>query len=176
MNPSKAVFLDRDGVLLRIPPGPSPLASARDLSEFELLPGSSEACAALKRAGFLLIVATNQPEVARGRLRLEAVETIHSELRARLPLDDLFVCYHDDADRCSCRKPEPGMILEASRRWSIALPLSFFVGDRWRDVEAGRRAGCRTVLVKSPANDAENHPPDHFADDLPSAVAWILNP
>src|SRR6516225_8516022 len=142
-----AVFLDRDGVLNRavVRNGmPYPPNSVEDM---EILPGVPEACHALKSAGFLLIVITNQPDVARGTQTRQAVEEINAAIRSRVQVDDFLVCYHTDSDHCSCRKPRPGLIHEAALRWAIDLPRSFVVGDRCRDVEAGEKAGCRTVLV-----------------------------
>jgi D-glycero-D-manno-heptose 1,7-bisphosphate phosphatase len=120
-----------------------------------------------------LIVVTNQPEVARGRLTRRSVEEINDFLRSRIPLDDVRVCYHDDPEGCDCRKPKPGMLLAAVRDLNISLNRSF-VGDRWRDIEAGRRAGCRTVLIDY--GYAEPHPSgmDFTTDGLSSAVDWIL--
>jgi D-glycero-D-manno-heptose 1,7-bisphosphate phosphatase len=142
--------------------------------ELDLLEGVNEACVALRQAGFLLIVVTNQPDVARGTQSREVVEAIHAKLRDVLPLDDVFVCYHDDGDRCACRKPEPGLLLSAARDWSIDLSASFMVGDRWTDVEAGRRSGCRTVFVGNGDADTGAGNPDHRAGSLVEAVDWIL--
>src|SRR2546423_15116493 len=108
---------------------------------------AEEACEALRRAGFMLVLVTNQPDIARGTRERGAVDAINDELRRRLGLDDVRVCPHDDDDECACRKPRPGLILAAAERWGISLDASVMVGDRWRDIEAGRGAGCRTVLV-----------------------------
>src|SRR5262249_37557032 len=117
------------------------------VADLVLAPGVEEACEALRRAGFLLIVVTNQPDVARGKRDRADVDAINEELRRRLGLDDVRVCPHDDADACACRKPLPGLLLEAAADWRVRLDASVMVGDRWRDVEAGRGAGCRTVLL-----------------------------
>jgi D-glycero-D-manno-heptose 1,7-bisphosphate phosphatase len=169
----RAVFLDRDGVLnasRHVDGVPRPPARLEDL---RLLPGVVEACHRLRDARFLLVVATNQPDVARGDQSLECVEQMNAALRAMLPLDDVLVCYHDDSDDCTCRKPRPGLLLEAARRWRIELSRSFMVGDRWRDVAAGRSAGCRTVLVRGSA-EAVAVAPDHATDSLGDAAEWIL--
>ena len=102
-----------------------------------------EALEALREAGFRLIVVTNQPDVARGTQKREVVEAIHSELMEALPLDEIRVCFHDDADQCHCRKPAAGLLFDAS----VDLAMSFMVGDRWKDIEAGKLAGCRTVFI-----------------------------
>ena len=103
--------------------------------------------ATFKAAGFLLVMVTNQPDVARGVTRRQDVETMHATLCAALPLDAVYVCYHDDADACGCRKPLPGMLLQAAAAHGIDRAASFMAGDRWRDVDAGVAAGCRTVWI-----------------------------
>ena len=169
-----AVFLDRDGVLNRVtirdgmPFGPMTLA------EFVLVEGAGSDVRRLKDAGYTVIVATNQPELARGRLRAADLDAMHAKLRAEVPVDAIFVCPHDDADRCACRKPQPGLLLSAARTHGIDLARSYMVGDRWRDVEAGRAAGCRTVLVEMGYRESLRSPPDHVADGLREAVRWIL--
>lgn len=171
-----AVFLDRDGVLNRaVVRGGKPYPPA-GLHELELLPGVPEALRRLKGAGFLLIGVTNQPDVARGQQRREIVEAINGWLSRRLPLDDLLVCYHDDADRCQCRKPSPGLLLEAADRHGIELAASWMVGDRWRDVEAGRRAGCSTVLLEGVHEEPDHGVrPDYRAKSLEQAATRILD-
>lgn len=172
----QAVFLDRDGVLNRavVREGkPYPPAS---LSELHILPGTADALVALQAAGFLLIGITNQPDVARGSQRREVVEAINAVLLAALPLAEILVCYHDDRDRCVCRKPQPGLLFQAAATYGIDLPSSFMIGDRWRDVEAGRRAGCRTVLLDYGYGERRaESPPDCTVSSLPEAAAWILH-
>jgi D-glycero-D-manno-heptose 1,7-bisphosphate phosphatase len=169
-----AVFLDRDGVLNEplVHKGvPHPPASLEDL---EVTPETVEACRALGRAGLLLIMVTNQPDVARGVVSRHEVDRINQELRGRLALDDVCVCPHDDPDECSCRKPQPGLLLDAASRWKVSLAGSVMVGDRWRDVEAGRRAGCATVLVRRSYDEKPATGADHVVDHLHEAVPWIL--
>ena len=170
----RAVFLDRDGVLNRtyvvrgIPHPPS------SLSEFEVLPGVAQACKRLKEAGFLLIVVTNQPDVARGVQQRAVVEAINQALLSELPLDDIRVCYHDDQDHCSCRKPLPGLLIQAAKDWQIDLSASFMVGDRWKDIETGREAGCKTILIECQYRESMRSEPDHRASALAEASDWIL--
>jgi transaldolase len=129
----------------------------------------------LKNSGFLLIVVSNQPEVARGRVPLETVERMHDRLRAALPLDDILVCLHDGEDNCACRKPHPGLLLEAQRRYCLDLSRSFLVGDRWRDVDAGNAAGAKTVLIeRGYLERSPSTPPSARVNSLPEAVNWIL--
>lgn len=171
----KAVFLDRDGVLNRAvvrngkpyPPG--------SLAELRISKEAAPALRKLRENGFLLIGITNQPDVARGAQRREVVESIHAALLAALPLEEILVCYHDDRDRCSCRKPEPGLLHEASRKYGICLAASFMVGDRWKDVEAGRRAGCKTILIDRRYDEEKPAPPpDYKIRSLSGAAAYIL--
>jgi D-glycero-D-manno-heptose 1,7-bisphosphate phosphatase len=168
------VFLDRDGVVNRavvVDGRPLPPRSAEEL---ELLPGVADACTVLRDAGFALVVVTNQPDIARGTTTREAVDEIHAVLRRQVTVDDIVVCPHDDADRCDCRKPKPGMLLDAAHRHDIDLTRSFMVGDRWRDVDAGRAAGSRTVFVDRGYDERRPELPDHIAASLPEAVPWIL--
>ncbi len=143
----RAVFLDRDGVLNRaFVRGGKPYPPA-SLAELEILPGVEQALAALRKEGFLLVVVTNQPDVARGTTAKRVVEAINAALGAHLPIDEFRTCFHDSGDECDCRKPKPGALLAAAAHYDIDLYDSFMVGDRWRDIEAGRRAGCRTIFV-----------------------------
>ena len=143
----RAVFLDRDGVLNRTFLREGQMRPPASLAELEILPGVPEALNALRASGYSLIVVTNQPDVARGISSMALVEGIHERLSRTLPLDAILACFHDDRDECDCRKPRPGLLLRAARELDIELALSAMVGDSWRDVEAGKRAGCRTFLV-----------------------------
>ena len=172
----RAVFLDRDGVLNRTyihEDGKShPPASPEEL---EVLPGVSDACKALRAAGFLLIVVTNQPDVARGTQSRTIVEAINEKLRSHVPVDEILVCYHDSSDNCGCRKPNPGLILEAARTWGIDLQESFIVGDRWSDIEACRRVGCKAIMIDGIPRETKQCRPDFQASSLSEAVGWILH-
>ena len=170
---TRAVFLDRDGVLNVAPVVDGRAGSPRQLSEMQIAPGAAEALQCLRAAGFKLIVVTNQPEVARGKIAIETLDAMHAALRAQLPIDEIRVCLHDNGDRCDCRKPRPGMILDAARESGIELTSSYLIGDRWRDVEAGRRAGCRTVLIDY-GYDEPDVPPDHRARSIREAADWVL--
>src|SRR6266480_5875932 len=170
----RAVFLDRDGVLNRSLSRNGRPCAPVSLDEFELLPGVTEAVARLRQAGFLLIVATNQPDVATGIVSRKVVEQIHRRLRALLLVDDIKVCFHVDQDGCACRKPRPGMLLEAAKEWSIDLGHSFMVGDRWRDVSAGKAAGCKTIFVDHGYAEKQIDSPDFTVISLVEAVKIIL--
>ncbi len=169
-----AVFLDRDGVLNEaiIRDGkPYPPAQANDV---KLLPQVRDACYTLKESGVLLIVITNQPDIARGITTQATVDLIHKRLLSQLPLDDICVCPHDDSDACHCRKPRPGLILDAAKSWGIDLGRSVMVGDRWRDHEAGTNAGCATIFIDHSYQEPRPSNPNHQASSLAEAVPWIL--
>ncbi len=172
---ARAVFLDRDGVLNRAIPSNGRVRPPASPQELEILPGVHEALRALKSHGYLLIVVTNQPDVARGNQTREMVEALNASLKACLPLDEIRVCYHDDADHCDCRKPRPGLLLQAAQEHAIDLATSYVVGDRWRDIEAGHRAGCKTILVDYHYAEEMPRPPDHTVRSLSEAARWILS-
>jgi D-glycero-D-manno-heptose 1,7-bisphosphate phosphatase len=169
-----AVFLDRDGVINRAftrDGTPHPPACLADL---ELLPHVAEALQELKARGYRLIVVTNQPDVARGTSSRVLVEAIHERLKAALGLDAILTCFHDDADGCDCRKPSPGLLLQAAQELGVDLGSSFMVGDRWRDVEAGRRAGCRTFFIECGYAEKPPDSCDYCVKSLAEAARIIL--
>ncbi len=171
----RAVFLDRDGVIncAIVRAGkPYPPLSAEELKVPPDVPG---ALLRLKAAGYQLIVVTNQPDIARGTQSREVVDAMHTSLASQLPIDDVRVCPHDDRDQCGCRKPLPGLLLDAAREHGIALAFSFMVGDRWRDVEAGRRAGCRTVFIDRGYAELKPENADFTVLSVSEAVDRILS-
>jgi D-glycero-D-manno-heptose 1,7-bisphosphate phosphatase len=170
----KAIFLDRDGVINRavVRDGrPYPPAS---IQAFEFLPGVVQAAKVLKNGGFLLIVVTNQPDVRTGIQKKQVVEEMHSLVRLELQVDDIKVCFHVDSDQCTCRKPKPGMLLQAADEFQIDLQHSYMVGDRWRDIEAGKNAGCRTILIENNYKETLANNPDCKVPSLIEAVSYIL--
>ena len=172
----RVVFLDRDGVINRALEREAKPYPPRSLAEFEILPEVPAACAKLKTAGFLLIVVTNQPDVGRGTLKMEIVETIHAEMCRRLPIDRVEVCYHpgQGASECDCRKPKPGMLLRAARELGIDLAQSWMVGDRWRDIDCGHAAGCRTIFINRGYAEELRQKPHFSAGNLAEAADIIL--
>lgn len=168
------VFLDRDGVVNRATVVDGQPYPPRTLEDLEIIPGAAEACAALRLAGLPVIVVTNQPDAARGTTTRTSIEAINNALRAKVPVDELVVCFHDDADACGCRKPAPGLLVGAAERWSIALRGSVMVGDRWSDVRAGRLAGCATVWVDNGYGGRRPDEQDLTVSSLAEAVPWIL--
>ena len=171
---ARAVFLDRDGVLNAAVVRDGRPYPPQRVDELVILPGVRAALDELRRAGFVLLVVTNQPDVARGAQTREVVEAIHARLRAELPLDAIYCCYHDDADACACRKPAPGLLLDGARAFGVDLAASFMVGDRWRDIEAGAAAGCRTVFVDHQYRERQPRAFDARVASLSEASAWIL--
>ena len=171
----RAVFLDRDGVLNEVVLRDGRPASPPGLPDVRIPPGVAEALRRLRQAGFVLICVTNQPEVARGRQRRGTVEAINRALGAALPIDDFFVCYHDDEDDCQCRKPRPGLLLAAAARHGLDLRRSVMVGDRWRDVDAGHRAGCLAIQIAGThVERAPDSPPEYATNSLSDAASWIV--
>jgi D-glycero-D-manno-heptose 1,7-bisphosphate phosphatase len=172
----RAIFLDRDGVINRpLVRGGQPYPP-RSLDEFEILPGVSEACQILKKLGFLLVVATNQPDVGRGTLAREMVQAIHVWLSRQLPLDRVMTCFHAGSaygDPCDCRKPLPGMLFQAAEELEINLARSFMIGDRWRDVECGLNAGCKTIFIDWGYKEDLKRAPHFRAHDLLGAARLI---
>jgi D-glycero-D-manno-heptose 1,7-bisphosphate phosphatase len=169
------VFLDRDGVLNAAivregrphPPGA--------VDQVVIIEGVREACRSLSDAGLLLIMVTNQPDIARGTTTWVTVNAINRHLLRELGLNGAFVCPHDDADGCGCRKPQPGLLLDAAARMGVDLAQSVIVGDRWRDIEAGRRAGVTTVWVRSTYEERAPTAPDHVVEGLIDVVPLVTS-
>lgn len=151
----KAVFLDRDGVLIKVLMANGKSDHLHSVADIVFLPGVFEALDYLRRAGWLLIVVTNQPDVARGTDERHKVEAFNAFIKKELPIDDIKVCYHDTPEGCACRKPRPGMILEAAREHDIDLRASYTVGDRLTDIQAGWLAGTRTILINETTSIGE---------------------
>lgn len=170
----KAIFLDRDGVLNEsvVRHGkPFPPAS---LNELRVADDVLPALEMLKEMDYLLIGATNQPDVARGTTPRSVVEAINAALMQQLPLNEILVCYHDNQDQCACRKPLPGLLTQAADIYDIDLKNSFMIGDRWKDVEAGARAGCKTVWLNRDYDEqVPKTRPDFTARSMMEAAIWI---
>ncbi len=171
---TRAVFLDRDGVInANLERDGRPVAPTT-LEEFRLIPGVRDDVSRLRAAGFLIIVVTNQPDVATGLTPLAVVQAMHNIVFRELRIDDMKVCFHTDADNCTCRKPKPGMLLEAAQAHGIDLARSYLIGDRWRDVAAGNAAGCTSIFIDyGYRQDGPNHPAKTVGS-LTEAVDFIL--
>ena len=170
----RAVFLDRDGVINRAVVRDGKPYPPANLAEMEILPGVSDGMIALHSEGWLLIVVTNQPDVARGTKSLADVESINQHLQQVLPIDEFRTCYHDSGDGCDCRKPLPGALLAAAKTHDIDLSASYMVGDRWRDTEAGERAGCQTIFIDYGYNEKQPQNVSFRVQSLAEAAIIIL--
>jgi D-glycero-D-manno-heptose 1,7-bisphosphate phosphatase len=174
----RAVFLDRDGVINRaiVRNGkPHPPSGPED---FELYDDIVDGCARLKTASFLLVVITNQPDVGRGTQTREAVEAMHFKLQSALPsLDRIEICYHGGkryGQPCDCRKPRPGLILRAAAELNIKLKESYVIGDRWRDIDCARAAGCHAIFIERGYKEELRQAPDVTVANFKDAVNAIL--
>jgi D-glycero-D-manno-heptose 1,7-bisphosphate phosphatase len=139
-------------VLVRAAPFKKYAHGPLTLEDFSMFPNLAEPVGRLRTAGFLTILATNQPGISRGQMGWETLNEMHRRLREAVPLDDIEICPHTDADRCACRKPKPGMLLAAAEKFDIDLSASYFVGDTHRDVDAALAAGATPILVDWPYN------------------------
>lgn len=170
----QAVFLDRDGVINRAVVRDRKPYPPVNIAALEILPGVFSALKLLHNSGWLLIVVTNQPDVARGTALLADVESINLHLKQCLPIDEFRTCYHDTSDECNCRKPLPGALLDAANVHGINLPASYMVGDRWRDIEAGERAGCKTIFLDYDYDEKRPKKFDYRVHNLVEAAHIIL--
>jgi D-glycero-D-manno-heptose 1,7-bisphosphate phosphatase len=176
MSGRPAVFLDRDGVLNRATVRGETPYPPMSVAEVEILPGVSESLQRLADAGYPLIVVTNQPDVARGTQEREIVEQINDHVARELPmLTQVYTCFHDTPDNCNCRKPRPGMLMQAAAEHGIDLSQSYMIGDRWSDVVAGAAAGCKTFLFDVPYSQCHRCTPTHVVADLTEATDRILS-
>lgn len=172
----KAVFFDRDGVLIRPRVRDGKLVTPLSVDEFDIELAAEELVKKLRAKGFLVFVVTNQPDVARGKLDSRVLENMHKRLWEALGgkdiLNGIYVCPHDDQDNCDCRKPKPGMLLRAAGEWDLDLKKSFIIGDHARDIGAGEAAGCTSILIHRNYN--QGTAADEVADDLEDAVRRVL--
>jgi len=166
-----AVFLDRDGVLNDLVLRDGAWVSPRTLEDFVIIEEAPAAVGRLRHLGVRVFVVTNQPDLARGHLDESTAIAMTAKLAESVQVDEIRICPHDDADECDCRKPRAGMLLDLARLFDIDLSRSFMVGDSWRDIEAGRRAGCVTILVAGRA--PTTGPADHTVASLHDAVTVV---
>jgi len=170
----RAVFLDRDGVIVKPDFRDGRSFAPTTLDAFEIYEMAQPALQSLKDAGYLLVVITNQPDVGSGKIAPQTLQAMHDILRKRLPVDDIFVCEHTREDHCSCRKPKPGMLLAAARKWRIDLTRSYMVGDRSSDVEAGNAAGCRSIFIDYGYDEPETGVAEFRVADIGEAADIIV--
>lgn len=170
-----AVFLDRDGVINEAVVRDGRPYPPQSISEMRILDGVGPALQALRDAGFLNIVVSNQPDVAIGKQSVDVVAAMHRMLLDNLALDSIKVCFHVDSDDCDCRKPKPGMLLVAAQEFDVDLGKSYLVGDRWRDIAAGQAAGCRCIFVDYGYREQRPSRPFVPVNSLVEAREWILS-
>jgi D-glycero-D-manno-heptose 1,7-bisphosphate phosphatase len=175
MSLYKAVFLDRDGVINDTVIRNGKSYPPPNLESYTFLPGVKEAVKQLKQTGYFIVVVTNQPDVGTGIQKLEVVQSMHQLIYQELQVDEIYACYHVSKDECFCRKPKPGMIFEAAKKWKIDLESSFMVGDRWSDVEAGRAAGCKTFMIGQGYQEKKTVEPHWQVSSLYEAAQIILS-
>ena len=169
----KAIFLDRDGVLNKpIIKNRKPYPPSK-IEELEILPGVYEGIQLLRHSGFKLIVITNQPDVSRGSATIEIVDEINNFIIKQLKVDEIMCCFHDDNENCECRKPKPGMILEAVKKWDIDLSVSYLIGDRWRDIQTAKNIGLTSILIKYDYDEKKINA-DFECNNLEEAANYIL--
>ena len=170
---TRAVFLDRDGVINQAQVRDGHPFSPADMTEFFWVEPIKEVTLELKSLGYLLFCVTNQPDVGRGLQSREGVESFHAAILAELPIEKVFVCYHDDRDQCSCRKPRPGLIVNAQKEYGLNLAASWLIGDRWKDIDAGAAVGCNTVFLEYGYDEKLRTKPDHTISQLAQVVPLI---
>ncbi len=171
---NRAIFLDRDGVVNRAMVRDGRPYPPSGVDELEILPRVQEALRMFREEGFKIIIITNQPDGSRSPESRGVVEAIHQRMLKALPIDGVKVCYHTDDDRCPCRKPKPGMLHEAAREWSLDLGECYMVGDRWRDIEAGKNAGCKTILIDRGYRERKSQDADAVVASLWEASRWVF--
>jgi len=167
---NKAIFLDRDGTLNKAIVKNGLPYSPVSFNEFEILPGVKESIPRFKKLNFVCLLVTNQPDVSKGKVKKDIVIKMNDFLKNEIKLDDIFVCYHDDDDNCKCRKPKPGLLLSAGKKWNINLNKSYMIGDRWKDIKAGKIAGCKTIQIENNYNEKNEDNPDYTVKTLADAV------
>lgn len=169
---NRAVFLDRDGVLIKAPISNSkkPL-SIKNISDLKFLPSVIQTCKILKNK-FLLIMITNQPDVSRKKVSKSKVEKINIFIKKKLKLDDVYVSYSDN-DKSILRKPNPGMIIKAAKKYKINLKKSYLIGDRWKDIDAGKKVLCKTIFINKNYNEKLNMRPDYKIKKFKEILNYI---
>lgn len=170
---NKAVFFDRDGVLNEAIVKNGKPYPPSTLDQLVIPTDVGPALQLLKDAGFILLGATNQPDVARNLTSIHLVEEINQKLLNELPLSEIFTCFHDDNHNCDCRKPLPGLLQQGAKKYDVDLTQNFLIGDRWKDIEAGKSAGCKTIWLNKNYQETIPQQPDYITTNLLAAAKWI---
>ena len=170
----RAIFLDRDGVLIRTDIRKGRPYAIRKLADLEYLPGAREAVQRARELGFLTIVVTNQPDVARGLADKAEVDAMHAQIIETLGVDDVQACFEVEGPDSRRYKPRPGMLLDAAEQFGIDLEKSYLIGDRWRDIDAGQAAGCFSVFIDCGYSEELRQPPDAIVPDITAAMDLVV--
>ena len=173
---NQAVFLDRDGVINQALVRNGLPYSPTNFDEFKWAEGIHEASRQIVSSGFDLFCITNQPDVGRGLQQLEIVEQFHKMVQDELPIEKIYACYHDGTSTCDCRKPEPGLLLQAAQEFGLNLSQSWLVGDRWKDIDAGNAVGCRTIFLDYGYDEDLRSLPDHIIGSVHEIAGLICSP
>ena len=173
MAERRALFLDRDGVVNKAYVREGKPYPPQTFEELVILEGVKDALILSRELGFLNIIVTNQPDVGTGKQSLERVKRLHEEIKKTLTIDDIFVCLHADVEGCLCRKPLPGMLIDAAQKWQINLKKSALVGDRWRDMGAAQAGGCEGFFIDYGYEEQKPCQPYHRVTSLREAVQKI---
>jgi D-glycero-D-manno-heptose 1,7-bisphosphate phosphatase len=168
---NRAVFFDRDGVLNELVERDGGSYSPRCLSDFKIQTGSVEVTRKTSSLGYLNIVISNQPDIARGLLEEEELDRMTRVLIDQLVIDDVFYCMHDDADSCDCRKPAPGLFIQAADKWEIDLQRSYMIGDTWKDTQAAMEANVKCLLLETANNEGDSK--DNIINSLGEIFKFI---
>jgi D-glycero-D-manno-heptose 1,7-bisphosphate phosphatase len=168
----QGIFIERDAILNRVRVERQHQVSPLTVEEFHIIEDAAPLLSKLKAGRFLLIATTNQPGISRGYQSRRELDRMHDKLRQALPIDDILVCPHDETDRCPCRKPKTGLLVEAAFKWHLSLDRCFVISDKWQDAEAARLAGCTSLMVQSPWVGDGHH--DFLLPDLNAVVHKIL--
>ena len=170
----RAVFLDRDGVLSKVYVKNGKGFAAKKLKDFKLFYGSKESVRKLKLAGFMVIVVTNQPDVGNKLITKITLKKMHDKLKKITNVDAIYTCIHSQSANCYCRKPKPGMILTAAKKYKINLKKSFMAGDRLSDILAGKKAKCRSIFLDKKYFEKKPKYQEATFNNLPQAANYIL--
>jgi D-glycero-D-manno-heptose 1,7-bisphosphate phosphatase len=172
-----AAFIERDGLLNSVRLDHDALVTPTRLENFKIQPAAAPLIHTLREAGYVVIATTNQPGLSTGDLSRRELDVMHDILLKKLDLDDIMVCPHDEADCCPCRKPRPGLLIEAGFKWHVDLDRSVAISDKWQDAEAARIAGCTSILIRSPWNGPGHHDfqVDSFKEAVDKALALTNN-
>tara|TARA_B100000787_G_C16195201_1_gene300285 strand:- start:2202 stop:2729 length:528 start_codon:yes stop_codon:yes gene_type:complete len=170
---NKAIFFDRDGVLINAPVVNGKPKSIKNQLDINFI-ADEDLILKLKKFGYFLIVITNQPDISRKLISKKFVEVINTIIKKKYCLDKIYVCPHSDLDNCSCRKPKNGLILEAKKDYNLDLNSCFMIGDRWRDIDAAEISGCKSIFIDYNYNEQKPNNANYTVKCITSAIKKIL--